>query len=77
MGISGGPARLLVQKLEDRRLSIEGFFRYLAGRLPNLQIYLSARDRAFSQFLDFEAALEEDMSATPTVRVTCDTHLYL
>jgi hypothetical protein len=60
MGVSGGPARLLVQELEDRRLSIEGFSRYLTGRLPNLQIYLSTRDRAFSRFLEFEAASEED-----------------
>jgi hypothetical protein len=63
MGVSGGPARLLVQELEDRRLSIEGFFRYLTGRLPNLQIYLSARDRAFSRFLEFETASEEDRHA--------------
>jgi hypothetical protein len=68
MGVNGGPARLLVQELEDRRLSIEGFSRYLAGRLPNLQIYLSARDRAFSQFLDFETASEEDR---------CTLHVYL
>jgi hypothetical protein len=60
MGVSGGPARLLVQELEDRMLSIEGFSRYLAGRLPNLQIYLSARDRAISQLLEFEATSEED-----------------
>jgi hypothetical protein len=60
MGVSGGPARLLVQELKDRRSSIEGFSRYLAGHLPNLQIYLSARDRAFSRFLEFETASEED-----------------
>jgi hypothetical protein len=36
LGVSGGPARLLVQELEDRRLSIEGFSRYLSRRLPNL-----------------------------------------
>jgi hypothetical protein len=34
--VSGEPARLLVQELEDHRLSIEGFSRYLAGCLPNL-----------------------------------------
>jgi hypothetical protein len=60
MGVSGGPARLLVQGLEDHRSSIEGFSRYLAGRLPNLQIYSSIRDRVYSQFLDFETASEED-----------------
>jgi hypothetical protein len=60
MGVSGGPARLLVQELEDRRLSIQGFSRYLAGCLPNLKIYLSARDRVFSWFLEFEMASEED-----------------
>jgi hypothetical protein len=60
MRVSGGPARLLVQELKDRRLSIEGFSKYLAGRLPNLQIYLSARDRAFSQFLVFETVSERD-----------------
>jgi hypothetical protein len=60
MGVSGGPARLLVQELEDHRSSIEVFSRYLAGRLPNLQIYSIVRDRAYSQFLDFEAASEED-----------------
>jgi hypothetical protein len=60
MGVSGGPARLLVQELEDRRLSFESFSRYLAGRLPNLQISLSARDKAFSRFLEFETASEED-----------------
>jgi hypothetical protein len=60
MGVSSGPALLLVQELEDRRSSIEGFSKYLAGRLPNLQIYLSARDRAFSRFMEFEAASEED-----------------
>jgi hypothetical protein len=48
MRVSGEPARLLVQELEDRRLSIEGFSKYLAGRLPNLQFYLSVRDRAYS-----------------------------
>jgi hypothetical protein len=63
MGVSGGPTRLLVQESEDRRSSIEGFSTYLAGRLPNLQIYLSARDRAFSQFLDFETASERDRHA--------------
>jgi hypothetical protein len=63
MGVSGEPARLLVQELEDCRLSIEGFSRYLAGRLPNLQIYLSACDRAFSRFLEFEVASEEDRRA--------------
>jgi hypothetical protein len=63
MGVSGGPARLLVQELEDRKLSIEGFSRYLAGHLPNLQIYLSARDRAFSQFLYFETISERDRHA--------------
>jgi hypothetical protein len=63
MGVSGGPAGLLVQELEDRRSSIEGFSRYLAGRLPNLQIYLSARDRAFSLFLEFEVASKEDRRA--------------
>jgi hypothetical protein len=61
MRVSSGPARLLVQELEDRRLSIEGFSRYLAGRLPKLQIYLSAQDRAYSQFLDFETISEEDI----------------
>jgi hypothetical protein len=60
MGVSGGPARLFVQELEDYRLSIEDFSRYLARCLPDLQIHLSAQDRAFSQFLDFEAASEED-----------------
>jgi hypothetical protein len=60
MGVSSRPARLLVQELEDCRLSIEGFSRYLAGGLPNLQIYSSIRDRTFSQFLDFETASEED-----------------
>jgi hypothetical protein len=60
MGVSDRPARLLVQELEDHRSSIEGFSRYLAGRLPNLQIYSSVRDRVFSQFLDFETASEED-----------------
>jgi hypothetical protein len=48
MGVSGEPARLLVQELEDHKSSIEGFSRYLVGRLSNLQIYLSARDRAFT-----------------------------
>jgi hypothetical protein len=60
MGVSGGPTRLLVQELEDHRSSVEGFSRHLVGRLPDLQIHSSARDRAFSQFLDFEAASEED-----------------
>jgi hypothetical protein len=60
MGVSGGPARLLVQEVEDRRLSIEGLSRYLSGLLPNVQIYMSARDRAFDQFLDLETAAEED-----------------
>jgi hypothetical protein len=60
MRVSGEPARLLVQEMEDRRSSIEGFSSYLTGRLSNLQIYLTARDRAFSQFLDFGAASEED-----------------
>jgi hypothetical protein len=70
MGVSGEPARLLVQELEDHRSSIEGFSRYLAGRLPNLQIHLSARDRAFSQFLNFETASEEDRH---TLHVYLDT----
>jgi hypothetical protein len=61
-------ARLVVQELEDCRLSIEGFSRYLVGYLLNLQIYLSARNRAFSQFLDFETVSEEDM---------CALHAYL
>jgi hypothetical protein len=60
MRVSGGSARLLVQELKDHRSSIEGFSRYLAGRLPNLQIYSSVRDRAFSQFLDFETTSEEE-----------------
>jgi hypothetical protein len=37
MGVSGGPARLLVQELEDHRLSVEGFSRHLAGRLPEFE----------------------------------------
>jgi hypothetical protein len=75
MGVSGGPARLLVQELEDHRLSIEGFSRHLAGRLPELQIHSSARDRAFSQFLDFEAASEEDRHSLHTYLETISTVL--
>jgi hypothetical protein len=81
MGVSGGPARLLVQEIEDCRLSIEGFSRYLAGRLPVLQIHSSARDRAFSQFLDFKAASEEDrrtlhahLDAISTVLLELESH---
>jgi hypothetical protein len=52
----GGPSH--VSSSPDGQPLVTG--RYLAGRLPALQIHLSARDRAFSQFLDFEAASEED-----------------
>jgi hypothetical protein len=75
MGVSGGPARLLVQELEDHRLSVEGFSRHLAGRLPELQIHSSARDSAFAQFLDFEAASEEDRHSLQTHLETISTVL--